>query len=191
MTFSILSIIDIQQNLYGCFAASKPIFSKDDKNIEKNTETFLVFLFLRWQCCDLIMTISYQCLEFITAESHLINFLWIIKHWRKLMKLHEICHQSLQMGGVNILLDLVDNSVIDRMGAVSGGVWGSELHQVNMGGWENFFVVTEKWDRRQCKDWKKKTLASEGDVPSMNELCVIFIIWSFFFRKCTWLLIQN
>ena len=75
MTFSILSIIDIQQNLYGCFAASKPIFSKDDKNIEKNTETFLLFLFLRWQCCDLIMTISYQCLEFITAESHLINFL--------------------------------------------------------------------------------------------------------------------
>ena len=121
MTFSILSIIDIQQNLYGCFAASKPIFSKDDKNIEKNTETFLLFLFLRWQCCDLIMAISYQCLEFITAESHLINFLWIIKHWRKLMKLHEICHQSLQMGGVNILLDQVENSVIDRMGSVSGG----------------------------------------------------------------------
>ena len=183
MTFSILSIIDIQQNLYGCFAAYKPIFSKDDKNIEKNTETFLLLLFLLWQCCDLFMNISYQCLEFITAESHLINFLWIIKHWRKLMKLHEICHQSLQMGGVNILLDLVDNSVIDRMGAVSGGVWGSELHQVNMGGWENFFVVTEKWDRRQCKDWKKKTLASEGDVPSMNELCVIFIIWSFFLEN--------
>ena len=175
MPFSMLSIIASLQSLYGCSPSSDPFFSKDDKNIEKNTETFLLFLFLRWQCCDLIMTISYQCLEFITAESHLINFLWIIKHWRKLMKLHEICHQSLQMGGVNILLDLVDNSVIDRMGAVSGGVWGSELHQVNMGGWENFFVVTEKWDRRQCKDWKKKTLAYEGDVPSMNELRVIFL----------------
>ena len=66
------------------------------------------------------------------------------------------------------------------MGAVSGGIWGSELHQVNMRGWENFFVVTEKWDRRQCKDWKKKTLAYEGDVPKYEwTLCDIFIFWSF------------
>ena len=136
MTFSILSIIDIQQNLYGCFAAYKPIFSKDDKNIEKNTETFLLLLFLLWQCCDLFMNISYQCLEFITAESHLINFLWIIKHWRKLMKLHEIYHQGLQMGGVNILLDQVDNSVIDRMGAVSGG--GNEDRSLIKSKWEEW-----------------------------------------------------
>ena len=162
------------------FCSVQTHFFKRWQKYRKEYWNLSSFLFLRWQCCDLIINISYQCLEFITAESHLINFLWIIKHWRKLMKLHEICHQSLQMGGVNILLDQVDNSVIDRMGAVSGGIWGSELHQVNMRGWENFFVVTEKWDRRQCKDWKKKTLASEGDVPSMNELCVIFIIWSFF-----------
>ena len=88
------------------------------------------------QCCDLIINISYQGLEFITAESHLINFLWIIKHWRKLMKLHEICHQSLQMGGVNILLDQVDNSVIDRMGAVSGG--GNEDRSLIRSKWEEW-----------------------------------------------------
>ena len=40
--------------------------------------------------------------------------------------------------------------------------------------WEALWWL-KKWDRRQCKDWKKKTLAYEGDVPSMNELCVIFL----------------
>ena len=137
MTFSILSIIDIQQNLYGCFAASKPIFSKDDKNIEKNTETFLLFLFLLWQCCDLIMNISYQCLEFITAKFHLMNFLCVIKHWPKLTKF--ACNQQWKLtdgrcehpAGSSWQFSHWQNGSSFRRRK-----WGSKSHQVKMGGME-------------------------------------------------------
>ena len=166
------------------FCSIQTIFSKDDKNIEKNTETILIFLFLLWQCCDLIMNISYQCLEFITAESHLINFLWIIKHWRKLMKLHEICHQSLQMGGVNILLDQVDNSVIDRMGAVSGG--GNEDRSLIRSKWKELrsSVVTEKVGQETMQGLKKENFSFRGWRAKYEwTLCDIFIIWSFFLEN--------
>ena len=52
------------------------------------------------------------------------------------MKLHEIYHQGLKMEGVNILLDQVDNSVIDRMGAVSGG--GNEDRSLIRSKWEEW-----------------------------------------------------
>ena len=80
------------------------------------------------------------------------------------------------MGGVNILLDQVDNSVIDRMGAVSGG--GNEDRSLIRSKWKELrsSVVTEKVGQEKMQGLKRKTLAYEGDVPSMNELCVIFII---------------
>ena len=157
MTFSILSIIDIQQNLYGCFAASKPIFSKDDKNIEKNTETYLLFLFLLWQCCDLIMNISYQCLEFITAEFHLMNFLYDIEHWTKPINFAWVLPWKLTeerfTGSSN-------SSVIDRIwkGAVSSGGenLGSELQQVKMGGLKNFCLVTQSGTRIKVRGLQSK-----------------------------------
>ena len=160
MIFSILSIIDIQQNLYGCFAASKPTFSKDDKSQRKdywNLSSFLVpSLAMLWPN---IMNVSYECSEFITAKSHLINFLWVIKHWRKLMKFAWDLSSKLTDGRFEHPARSSDNSVIDRMAAVSGGgIWGSEPHQINMGGWENFFVVTQKWDEDSARI-KKQTLA--------------------------------
>ena len=106
-----------------------------------------------------IMNVSYECSEFITAKSHLINFLWVIKHWRKLMKFACDISSKLTDGRFEHPARSSDNSVIDRMAAVSGGgIWGSEPHQINMGGWENFFVVTQKWDEDSARI-KKQSLA--------------------------------
>ena len=139
------------------FCSVQTHFSKDDKNIEKNTETFLVFLFLRWQCCDLIMTISYQCLKFITAEFHLMNFLCYIEHWMKPINFAWVLPWKLTeerfTGSSN-------SSVIDRIwkGAVSSGGenLGSELHQVKMGGLKNFCLVTQSGTRIKVRGLRSK-----------------------------------
>ena len=77
------------------------------------------------------------------------------------MKLHEICHQSLQMGGVNILLDQVDNSVIDRMGAVSGG---NEDRSLIRSKWKELrsSVVTEKVGQETMQGLKKENFSLRG-----------------------------
>ena len=74
------------------------------------------------------------------------------------MKLPEICHQSLQMGGVNILLDQVDYSVIDRMGAVSGGNEDRSLIRSN---WKELrsSVVTEKVGQETMQGLKKENFS--------------------------------
>ena len=77
------------------------------------------------------------------------------------MKLHEICHQSLQMGGVNILLDQVDNSVIDRMGAVSGV---NEDRSLIRSKWKELrsSVVTEKVGQETMQGLKKENFSLRG-----------------------------
>ena len=106
-----------------------------------------------------IMNTSYECLEFITPESNLMNFLCVINHWMKLIKLAWDRPWKLTDRRFEHPVGSSNNSVIDRMAAVSGGgIWGSEPHQINMGGWENFFVVTQKWDEDSARI-KKQTLA--------------------------------
>ena len=139
MTFSILSIIDIKQSLYGLSVVSNPFFQKMTKNRKEywNLSSFLVPSLA--MLLPNIMNVSYECSEFITAKSHLINFLWIIKHWKKLMKFAWDLSSKLTDGRFEHPARSSDNSVIDRMAAVSGGgIWGSEPHQINMGGWKTY-----------------------------------------------------
>ena len=65
------------------------------------------------------------------------------------------------MGGVNILLDQVDNSVIDRMGAVSGG---NEDRSLIRSKWEELrsSVVTEKVGQETMQGLKKENFSLRG-----------------------------
>ena len=65
------------------------------------------------------------------------------------------------MGGVNILLDQVDNSVIDRMGAVSGG---NEDRSLIRSKWKELrsSVVTEKVGQETMQGLKKENFSLRG-----------------------------
>ena len=54
-----------------------------------------------------IMNVSYECSEFITAKSDKLPGSHQTLEETDEVCLHEIYHQSLQMGGLNILLDQV------------------------------------------------------------------------------------
>ena len=138
-------------------------FFKDDKNIEKNMKTFL----LSFSFFGNVATLYYEC--FLCMFRNLLqpNLIWwtscelsnIGGNW---WSLHENLSSKLTDGRFEHPARSSDNSVIDRMAAVSGGgIWGSEPHQINMGGLENFFValvVTQKWDEDSARI-KKQSLA--------------------------------
>ena len=145
---------DIQYPIYNrhpaklvwLFYSIQTTFSKDDKNIEKNMETFL----LSFSFFGNVATLYYEC--FLCMFRNLLqpNLIW----WTS-CELSNIGGNwwSLHDGRFEHPAQSNDNSVIDRMGAVSGGeIWGS----VKWEDWRNFCLVTQMWDEKTVQGLRSK-----------------------------------
>ena len=141
------------------------------------------------------MNILYECLEFITAKSHLMSFLYVIKHWTKLIKFAWDLPWKLTDGRFEHPTGLSGNSVINRH-----RTWEhfhqegkSEDRSLIRSKWEEWrsSVVTQKWDRRQCEDWKENFSLRGWRAKVWMNFVWYFYNLIFLLEKCTWLLIQN
>ena len=131
-----------------------------------------------------ILNILYDCLECITAKSHLMNFLYVIKHWTKLIKFAWDLPWKLTDGRFEHPAGSSDNSVIDRMGAVSEGE--NEDRSLIRSNWKELrsSVVTEKVGQETMQGLKKENFSLRGWRAKvwMNFVWYFYIV-IFFFRN--------